>query len=189
MMTPHQFESVREYVDTIVVSSFTPFALDIAVPFAASEMISNCLVDGVANQFRGRVTTLRAGSTTTQSGRAVDLAECVSQTWMHPIRYGLVITDRMLVNDFWSFGTREDTQWVIFDWWQWLRKRVPAERLSDAYMYLSHACPQYWESPERRMLGMDAQLSQSMREEGIRLMDALISTVADSVTSMWTPGI
>lgn len=187
MMTPHQFESVREFVDTILVSTFAPFALDIAVPFVASEMISNGIVDGVSNKFRGRATTLRAGSISLHAGLTEEWAEPLAEAWMHPVRYGLVITDRVLVNDACSFSTKEGRQWVIFDWWQWLRRRVPANRLSDAYMFLCHACPPYWESPERKLLGIDAGVSQSMREEGARLLEALISTAVDTVLKMWTP--
>lgn len=186
MMTPHQFESVRPYVDTILISTFTPLPLDIAIPYAASELISAHILDAVSSHFRGRVTMLHAGSTSAQRFLNEEWLQSYADAWMHPIQHGVVITDRTLVDDTWRFPTAAGVHWLVFDWWQWLRRRVAKPRRCEAMMYLCHACPPYWDSPERKMLGIEESLAESMKEEGNRLLDALVSALVDEVLQMWS---
>lgn len=188
MLTPHQFESVAQYVDTLLVSTYTPSALDIAAPYVASELIANQLITLVSGQFRGRVTTMHAGSTNAQWFLHEDWVRTLTDTWMHPVKHGIVVTDRTLLGDTWLFSTSTNTTWLVFDWWQWLRRRVPQNRLCDAFMFLCHSCPGYWDSEERKRLGMEPALSESMKMEGTRLMDTMVTALVDEVLQMWASG-
>ncbi|CAM3929666.1 hypothetical protein [Alicyclobacillus pomorum] len=181
-LTPHQFEPYREYVDTLIITSFEPAPLDIAAPFAASAWIVENLAQRLLARFGGRTTHLDAGATLL-TPVSLDMVSALPKAWFHPLKYVLWFTDRTLVQDAWKPSERRNC--VILDWWQWLRRRVPEHRLADAWSYLAFACPQYWNSPARQDIGMPESMTAAMAAEGRKLLDALEEWAVGELSDLW----
>ncbi len=180
-LTPHQFAPFSEYLDTVVVRSFSPLPLDVAVPYSASALISAQLAAHVVSRFAGRATYLDAGAVPV--GDVVDLVAKLQPLWPHPIRFALWITDRTLLQD--AMLHEAGVTVLCLDWWRWIVNRVPANRLADAWMYLALACPEYWASVERKQLGMDEPTAAAMANEGRKILAEVQEFAASALAGLW----
>lgn len=184
-LTPHQFESTQPGVDTLLVTAFTIGALDVAVPHAAAEMISAVLSERIASMFGGRLSTMQSGAVVHPWFLNPDTRQDVLSVWAHPVHFAIVLTDRMMVSATTTWAEADGTQWLVFDWWQWLRLHVPARRLGDAQAFLCHACRSYRESAELRQIGIDQDLAHSMQEEGEKILDVLANALSERIIALW----
>ncbi|MDQ0188556.1 hypothetical protein JI721_16555 [Alicyclobacillus cycloheptanicus] len=184
-LTPHQFQSVAAYVDTLVATAYTPAPLDIAVPHEASAWISDELAGRVSRRFSGRVATVRLGAAFQWAGLSPERLDELETIIGHPHRFGVLITERHLLVDHASVTTPSGAPWLVIDWWQWFRKRVPKARLADAWMYLAHAHAPYMEAEERRRIGMDPETARAMAAQGQALLEQAADWTCAALRSLW----
>jgi hypothetical protein len=184
-LTPHQFTKFKEFVDTLLVTTYTPLALDIATPYAASTLIAERISADVISHFNGRMEHISGGIAFMHVGSIPEWLSSLESVRDYDLRFGVVITDRALLDDFWRISTDSGVQWLVFDWWQWLKQRVPDSRLADAWMYLSLACPTYWVSQEREQLGLDESVAVSMAQEGNKLFATLSAELISRIREEW----
>lgn len=182
----HQFEPVAPYVDSLLISTYSPQPLDVAVPFAASRLIVNSLTGRLLQQFGGRMTHLGMGAATPRG--AWDEGwyhEVLSSCYPYPVRFGVILTDRVFLQEWTELSPTKTTKWVVFDWWQWVRRRVPTQRHTDALMFLCQASEEFAESPERTYAGIPDAVLEGMQVEGNRLFHELLGDISDRLLLYW----
>ncbi|QQE76791.1 hypothetical protein [Alicyclobacillus sp. SO9] len=186
LLTPNQFSEYSSNVDTLLVMTDTGIPLDAASPRTAAKLISQQLCGQVLERFRGRMTLLDAGFSLWQGQPFSDWAHTMSFMAGYQVKYGIVIAERLHLQEKTLMDLPDGQgKWLIFDWFQWLKQRVPEERLSDAFFYLSHATYVYWQSPEREIVGLSEADSQAMADEGERLLEMMANEIFESVTALW----
>lgn len=186
LLTPQQFSEYSSNVDTLLVMTDTGTPLDAASPRTAAKLISQQLCGQVLDRFRGRMTLLDAGFSIWQGQAFSDWTHSMSHMAGHSVKYGVVVSERLYLKDKTLIRSPDSgAQWMIFDWYQWLRQRVPEERLADAFLYLSHATYVYWQSPEREILGFSEADSQAMADEGERLLELMGREIFENVMALW----
>ncbi|MCL6515541.1 hypothetical protein [Alicyclobacillus sp.] len=184
-LTPNQFTSIQSQYDTVLAHAASPHPLDPAVAHLAALWIGDHLTERVAQRFRGRVAMWPLGPTWwCRPSDPIWLAE-VRRSFPYPSRFGVLVTDRLLVKDALTIPDADGVPWVLFDWHRWLQRRVDPSRRAEAWAYLSHACPAYEGSPERRRLGLPEEMLTAMAREGNRLFGALESALADRIQALW----
>ena len=184
LLTPHQFTNFSEYVDTLYISTFTPAPLDVSAPLAASRLIVEEISQRVMDRFAGRALHSPLGAVPLYAGVSEPWAETLQQLYPHVFRYGFVLSDRWLTEKQIQLVTA-NTQWVVMDWWQWLRARIPKTRQADAWLFLCHATHSYQAAPERAEAGFDESIAKEMEEEGNRLMEHIASWVSQTMMNTW----
>lgn len=183
-LSTYQFSLLAEGYDTVVLSSYSQQPLDAAAPIQASWLIGQALAERIRERYTGRVTRWETGSTTQLSicGEGLSaLALCSS----HPVRYGIVITDRTLTKPVQRL-TEADVTWVLFDWWQFLRSAVPQERLVDAYLYLCMASTVYRTNEACASVGWTVDVIDAMGKEGSRLFDVMEEQIVLVLEREWS---
>lgn len=184
-LTPNQFARIQDGFDTLLVSAYCPLPLDPAVSHLAAVWIGQRLADGAAGRFQGRAALWPLGHNAFV--RASDRAWLADlrRGFPYGVRHGVLVTDRTLTDDVLRLADADGADWLIFDWWQWLRRRVPAERLPEAWAYLNHACPAYAASEERLSLGLPDDVMQAMAAEGQRLFSAMEEALSRHILALW----
>lgn len=184
-LSPHHFQTMSAYFDTTLVVTAQPHALDVAVPHAASGWIGQELARRLQSRFLGRMSSCEIGFSSVAYGIQPTFYEAIAAELLgHKVRFGIVLLDRQTIQPF-TLDSGKAGIWLFADWWQWFHRMVPKSRLSDVWMYLCHACPNYWHSPERRALKIPDELSASMQAEGNRLFDALVAEISSEIAEMW----
>jgi hypothetical protein len=186
LLSQHQFRDFILYLDTIIVSVYDAAPLDVAVPYEASKLIGEELANRVYEQFRGRATWRSGGESRFVHPVRTDHLLLLQEGLPFPVKFGLLITDRVLTMDRLHVNV-SDVEWLVFDWWQWLRRRIPDKRLSDAWMYLAVACPAYLHSEPCQMVGFADDVLRAMGQEGNRLYAAMQEQVAQDLMELWNP--
>lgn len=175
---------MQRFFDTLLVIAPSMLPLDIATPHAASRLVADELARRTRERFVGRMASVIAPGPNhlwpLQTERLLSIAECAG----FGVRHAVVLTDRVLFRPRAQFVVW-DRPWLVFDWWQWCRDRIPARRWADAWMYLSLACPVYFASGERQQLGIDASTADAMRSEGERLLAIMTDEIASQITAQW----
>ncbi|MBX5437076.1 MAG: hypothetical protein IRZ33_07655, partial [Alicyclobacillaceae bacterium] len=146
-LTPHQFERLQPFIDTLAVAACHPDPLDVAVPTGAARWISEMVLARVKDRFRGRVAERLLGTGLTWRGLDAEFLQALSAGCGFPVRFGVVVCDRALLSDCCAI-TAGPSEWLVVDWWQWFRSRAPRERLPDLWLYLSLAHAPYRHSEE-----------------------------------------
>jgi hypothetical protein len=189
-LTPHQFHPMRSYFDSSLLLAAQPLSLDIAVPQAASRWIGEEIARRIQNRFLGRMSFCDIGfgallHGALLNGNGENFFETMVLTYVpHPVLYGIVLTDRQSTRPF-STIRGGSSVWLLVDWWKWIQTKVPADRMSDVWMYLCLACPIYWNSAERKGLGIQESLSESMQGEGKRLLEVIVTDICTKITELW----
>jgi len=186
--TPHQFESISKFYDTLVVVSYSPSPLDIAIPIDATRFIASSLGKDVQARFAGRASGLIIGGSPLGFAPTTDALQALQQTPLYDVRFGCIMMDRTLLTDVVHLSTGA-CEWLAFDWWCWLRNRVPARRFADALMYLCYASSDYMESNEQLRLGVQNERASAMKEEGQRLYARMVEAVSAHILNMWGPNL
>ncbi|MCL6444571.1 MAG: hypothetical protein K6T83_14155 [Alicyclobacillus sp.] len=181
--TPYQFREMEPYVDTLVGCAHTPVALDVALPHGAAGWIGDALAEAVLEPFAGRAIRLDAGAAV-MTASLDSVLQALPCLYGCSLRYGLLVVDRLLLRPVVQKSVSH-MQWLIFDWYQWLRSRVEANRLADAVMYMSVARPAYQTSAEFARLGIDSTIAMAMAEEGRRLIDTMASDLTARLRQLW----
>ncbi|OFW77218.1 MAG: hypothetical protein A2201_06125 [Alicyclobacillus sp. RIFOXYA1_FULL_53_8] len=184
-LTPHQFEPVIPYMDTLLVSTYSPQSLDVAAPHAASRMIAESLTQRILERFGGRTAHLSYGGAALYSNWSAEWAAGLLALYAHPTRFCLVITDRLRTQEWSDLPSSDDTQWAVFDWWQWLRRRVPENRQSDALLFLCQATDEFARSDERTWYGMTPDVLSAMATEGKRLFGEMTADLGQHILGWW----
>lgn len=183
-LTPHQFQALQPYIDTLLVSAHSPFALDIALPHGASKVISEHLAALVNDRFIGRMAHIGAGAALGIGRVCDDWLASMEQAFGYPVQHGVAIVERTLLSPSHRCTSPTGTDWFVVDWWQWLRERVPQHRQADAWMYLVQTTA-WRHSEERRRLGLTDDTAADMAQEGRRLLDQMTAWICDTVTEQW----
>lgn len=181
----HQFEPVAPYTDSLLVSTYSPHALDVAVPYAASRLIVESLASRLLDQFGGRTSYLSLGASSMYSTWDTQWFEDTLKFYNYPVHYGIVLTDRILTKEWVEFESESGTKWIVFDWWQWIRRKVPAQRYSDAIMFLCQASEEYVRSPERSYAGIPDDVLTAMQQEGNRLFGHVERVFSERLFEYW----
>ena len=184
LLSEHQFRDFVLYLDTLIVSVYDHAPLDVAVPYGASKLIGEELASRVYEQFRGRAALRSGGESRFVHPTREEHLLLLQQGLPFTVNFGLLITDRVLTTDRFS-TTVSGVPWLVFDWWQWLTKRLPASRNSDAWMYLVVACPTYLHSEPCRMIGFAPDVLEGMEHEGDRLYAAMQEQLANDLMNLW----
>lgn len=184
-LTPHQYESLVPYIDTLLIATHSPVPLDIAVPHGASQWIADLIVNQLKNRFQGRMADLMIGFPMQAAGLTPEALTATATVYGYPVRFGVMMVDRTLVTEAVKVADTEGRAWLIIDWWQYFRSRTPQHRQSDLWMFLSQACPQYQTSHEAKRLGLSEDLTDAMRREGLRLVERFVNWAADRVIQLW----
>ncbi|MCL6547747.1 MAG: hypothetical protein K6T30_02430 [Alicyclobacillus sp.] len=191
-LTPHQFQSYKPYVDTLLVTTFTPEPLDIAVPRAAARWISEELATRLKLRFLGRVAEQMWGAVLYANRLEADLLRTIGRSQEVQPRYGILLCDRVLTEEV-ALVQEDGVQWLLADWWHWFRARVPEHRYADTWLFLSCAQQAYRTSPEAAALGLADEVLAAMAAEGNRLLDRCLQWLAERVQDVWRqngyPGI
>lgn len=181
----HQFEPVAASIDSLLVSTYSPHAADIAAPYAASRLISDSLAGRMLDQFGGRTAHLALGASSMYATWDDHWCHDVLTFYNYPVHYGIILTDRVFMNPWTDLNSTGVTKWVAFDWWQWLRRRVPEPRQTDALMFLCQASEVYTASPERGYAGIPEQVLSAMQREGNRLFGQLEREFSEHLLQVW----
>jgi hypothetical protein len=182
--TPHQYEAIRPYVDTVLLTTWQPQSLDIAVPHGAAQIIATAVEERLADLFHGRVGAVRLGAILWRGDVSEEvLADLVNLCEFQP-RFTVLITDRTLLSGL-STRSIHGVQWLLCDWWRWFICRIPSTRQADAWMYLCAAANDYRQRPEVRALGLSEATLAGMAEEGERLLTVLVTEVANRIQNLW----
>jgi hypothetical protein len=168
----------------VLLTSYTPQALDIAAPQAASRYIAGEIAERIVERFSGRVAHVPLGAALQFCPLSEEGFSALTHQFPHPMRFALVITDRLVPSAFFETHTAGVT-WLVLDWWKWLYDRIPQNRHADAWMFLSQAIPSYRNSDERKALGINESTSVHMAEEGERLLDHLVEWISNKLTTAW----
>jgi len=184
-LSPHQFEPVIPYVDTLLISTHSPHPLDVAVPYAASRLIAESLSQQILDKFGGRTAHLPCGAAAMYSNWSADWFEGLLALYPNPVRFSVVITDRLRTQEWSDLQSSSDTQLGVFDWWQWLRRRVPENRQSDALLFLCQATDEYARSEERTWSGMTPHVLGAMAAEGKHLLAEMTSDLGQCLLGWW----
>lgn len=185
-VTPHQYQSLAPYVDTLLLTSHSPEPLDVATPHAASAWIAADISQRAAERFVGRIATVQLGAIFLHTGFTPALLDTLDSLAATPVRYGVLLTDRTLTRDICHVRSAGGVAWIAVDWWQWLRQRVPTERQADAWMYLAHAHTSYLGSGEQKRLGLPEDITNAMAQQGRDLQMQVVEFVCNEVRSLWS---
>jgi hypothetical protein len=183
-LTPHQCQRICSYVDTVLLTSYTPQALDIAAPQAASRYIVGELAERIVDKFSGRMAHVPLGAALQFCPLSEEGFSALATQFPHPMRFAVVITDRLVPSAFFETHAAGVT-WLVFDWWKWLRDRIPQNRHADAWMFLSQAIPVYRNSDEQKALGLNESTALQMAEQGVRLFDRVVEWISEELTKAW----
>lgn len=184
-MTPHQYQDVAAFVDTLWVTTYCPDALDIAVPHAAAQWIAQSITTHVIEHFTGRLAAIELGATLYDLALTPELLARLEQLPQSKMRFGVLLTDRALTAEQVTLCSTSGVPWVVLDWWQWFRRRVPPQRVMDAWMFLAHTHRTYTGSREHRELGLDAQVSAEMTRQGTALLGQVVAWSASELRNLW----
>ncbi|MCL6453813.1 MAG: hypothetical protein K6T78_09420 [Alicyclobacillus sp.] len=182
--SPHQFAPFEPFLDTLILTTYDPAPLDVAVPYRGSLVIAEALAERLVERFHGRATTWAGGDTRFVSPISVEMVTAAVQLRPHPVRFLIVVTDRTLVTDFARFE-HSGTACLTVDWWQWFRARVDAHRLCEAWQFLCCAVPEVQHSAALRDRGWTSATVAAMAEQGDRLLRACVDDVAEQVRRLW----
>jgi hypothetical protein len=184
--TPHQFEPLRPFVDTWLLSSYSPWPLDIAAPHHAAGLIVQQLVSRTKDRFMGRTAELDLGASILGQSDSMSLCEYLKH--LEPsTQYAVLFTDRTLRAEKATTVYQDTFTMISIDWWQWFQSRIPSNRHSEAWMFLALTHPGYRVSDEFYRLGISESLANSMAEQGHQLVSAFVSFVSEAIVSLWTP--
>ncbi|MCL6625967.1 hypothetical protein [Alicyclobacillus shizuokensis] len=188
--TPHQYQNIRPYVDTVLLGAWQLEPFDVAIPYGASRIICQQIVHRLTERYQGRIASLELGATfrLTSAPETPDVPQWLENA-LHDsidpgIRFGIVMVDRQLPRSFQRLSS-DSMEWLVCDWWQWLSRRIPAARHQDAWMYLSMTSMDYRSRPEFHSLGVSSATAESMHREGERIMEVWVRVAAAAVERMW----
>ncbi len=186
LLTPSQFESLRPLTDIAIVTTHSPWPLAHRLPHAASDLIVDQITNSIRDRFMGRTVEVNLGVALAMSGFEFTAFTDSIQSFVPSLPITLVLLDRMLIRD------RESHEWpngrcvFALDWWQWLRARVPEDRLQDAFLYLCLSHPAYQTSLEFRSLGIQSDTAKLMADYGHDLLSHIVCDACDALLALQT---
>lgn len=182
--TPFQFQSLTDYFDTLILTTGSMTPLDVAVPRGAGYWISAELGRRLRDRYRGRTAWMDGGEIAHAADPMWLLQAAEASCDIH-LQAGLWITERRLLDET-AILARERVRWLGWDWWQWLRRRVPENRLTDAIFFLCVGIDAYRLSPEYAALGMAEAWTNQAAAEGHRLWSRMEQAGADRLQTLWS---
>lgn len=175
---------MASYYDTLVAVAHSAHPLDIAIPMEASRFISASLAKALHQRFSGRASLLDLGGSPCGISTTEEFLSCLQRSPSYEVHYGCLFVDRILLKE--SQRVQVATcEWFVFDWWRWMKQRVPSRQFVDALLYLCYASSDYLESPERVRLGIDDSIAVGMKQEGGYLFERIVDAVSAQVLDMW----
>lgn len=184
-LTPDQYTNLGAHVDTLLVCSYSIDPLTPNAPHAAAQWIAQGLIAQTTQTFSGRVAAVELGPLLGNAVFCSDLQLRIETLARRPIRHVVLLTDRTLVTGRSATTSESGVSWLMLDWWQWLRQRVPRDRLQDAWVYLAYTHPNYAGSREHRELRQAATVAAQMTREGQALLSRMAAWVAKEVEEVW----
>ncbi|WP_157076347.1 hypothetical protein [Alicyclobacillus kakegawensis] len=188
--TPHQYQKIRPYVDTVLLGTWQLKPFDVAIPYGASRIICQEIVRRLSERYQGRIASLELGATlhlpsAPEAPAVPQWLDNVLHDSIDPsIRFGIMMVDRQLPRGFERLQSG-GMEWLLCDWWQWLSRRIPSARHLDAWMYLCMTSVEYRSQPGFHSLGVSPATAESMYREGERIMEAWVRVAAAAVERMW----
>jgi len=183
--TPHQYEAMKPFIDTLLLQTYQPAPLDIAVPHAASYFISGELTKLISDRFVGRMATFGIGCPWIAAGVEVQTVTTLAQIFGNLAQFVIIICDRLLLTPSQHLSLPEKREALLFDWWQWLRTHVDSQRLMDAMLYLSVSSSNYKDSLEFQRLGLPPNMTAEMMKQGRQLLSAMVDEVVEGILHLW----